>query len=41
MAKNCCDGTGWTGQEGVLCHAHYEPMTGWLELNHFDVVEGP
>ena len=22
----CCDGTGWTGEDGVICSEHYEPI---------------
>lgn len=38
----CCDGTGWTGEMGVLCDAHYEPSTGFFELGHgLDAEEDP
>jgi hypothetical protein len=32
----CCDGTGWTGVEGVICAEHYDPCGGLLELGHSD-----
>ena len=28
----CCDGTGWTGVEGVICAEHYEPCGDLLSL---------
>jgi hypothetical protein len=37
MAKNCCDGTGWTGEEGVICALHYNQMGDILEMLHNDV----
>ena len=35
----CCDGTGWTGVEGVICAEHYNSCLDLFEFSHFDEEE--
>jgi hypothetical protein len=35
----CCDGTGFTGEFGVICPDHYEDCGDLLEMLHYDPLE--